>query len=56
MSYRFGNFYAKIAHIRYTADNLPSDTDPTRMKPYPVTKYIKAVNYTNYLLYKLKTQ
>ncbi len=31
--------HAKIAHIRYTADNLPSDTDPTRMKPYPVTKY-----------------
>lgn len=28
---------AKIMHINYTADNLPSNTDPSRMKPYPVT-------------------
>lgn len=28
---------AKIDNIAYTADNLPSDTDPTRSQPYPKT-------------------
>ena len=29
--------HAKITHINYTADNLKSNTDPSRVKPYPVT-------------------
>lgn len=29
--------HAKIGRISYTADNLPSNTSPSRMKPYPVT-------------------
>ena len=29
--------HAAIRHIQYTADNLPSITDPSRMKPYPKT-------------------
>lgn len=30
--------HAKILHINYSADNMVSNTDPSRMKPYPVTK------------------
>lgn len=30
--------HAKITNINYTADNLKSNTDPERIKPYPVTK------------------
>ncbi|RMC44814.1 lactate oxidase [Lactobacillus sp. ESL0230] len=30
--------HAKITNINYTADNLSSNTDPERIKPYPVTK------------------
>ncbi|RVU70904.1 MULTISPECIES: lactate oxidase [Lactobacillus] len=30
--------HAKIDHIPYTADNLKSNTDPSRMKPYPKTE------------------
>ena len=29
--------HARIDHIRYTADNLPSNTDPTRRAVYPKT-------------------
>jgi len=29
--------HAKITHINYAADNLKSNTDPSRIKPYPVT-------------------
>lgn len=29
--------HAKLTHIAYTADNLPSNTDPSRRKEYPVT-------------------
>ncbi|WEV43964.1 lactate oxidase [Lactobacillus sp. ESL0684] len=29
--------HAKLTNISYTADNLKSDTDPSRLKPYPVT-------------------
>ncbi|CCI84317.1 l-lactate oxidase [Lactobacillus pasteurii DSM 23907 = CRBIP 24.76] len=29
--------HAKISNIRYTADNLPSNTDPTRREAYPKT-------------------
>lgn len=30
--------HAKIEHINYAADNLKSNTDPSRFKGYPVTK------------------
>ncbi|MBA1395215.1 lactate oxidase, partial [Lactobacillus sp. XV13L] len=29
--------HAKLAHINYSADNLKSNTDPSRIQPYPVT-------------------
>lgn len=30
--------HAKINNIHYGLDTMPSNTDPSRMKPYPVTK------------------
>ncbi|WEV36796.1 lactate oxidase [Lactobacillus sp. ESL0677] len=30
--------HARLTHFNYTADNLKSNTDPSRIKPYPVTK------------------
>ncbi|MDF7638268.1 lactate oxidase [Lactobacillus sp. ESL0791] len=30
--------HARLTHINYTADDLKSNTDPSRIKPYPVTK------------------